>query len=80
MKEKSQGEGMKKKMECKAHGEAKYRSNLMVVRILANRATQSDRFFFAPIERSRVDALLGKLLELVHYPLPVGLIGHAEPA
>ena len=38
---------MKKKMGCKAPGEAKYRSNLMVVRILANRATQPDRFLFA---------------------------------
>ena len=29
-------EGMKKKMGCKALSEAKYRSNLSVVRILAN--------------------------------------------
>ena len=36
----------KKKMGYKAHGEAKYRSNLSVVRILASRATQSDRFLF----------------------------------
>ncbi len=44
---------MKKKMGCKAHGEAKYHSNLMVVRILASRATQQTAFYsprplFAP--------------------------------
>ena len=36
---------MKKKMRCKAHGEAKYRSNLMVVRILERRATQQIAFY-----------------------------------
>jgi len=34
-----------KKMECKAHGEAKYRSNLMVVRILARHATPQSAFY-----------------------------------
>ena len=36
-------------MGCKAHGEAKYRSNLMVVRILANRATQQTAFYLPRI-------------------------------
>ena len=35
-------------MECKAHGEAKYRSNLMVVRILARRATKQSAFYSVP--------------------------------
>ena len=39
---------MKKRMGCKADGEAKYRSNLTVVRILARHPTLSDRLFFAP--------------------------------
>ncbi len=38
-------EGMKKKMGCKALGEAKYRSNLMVVRILARRVTRQTAFY-----------------------------------
>ena len=36
---------MKKKMGCKAHGEVKYRSNLMVVRILTRRATKQPAFY-----------------------------------
>ena len=36
---------MKKKMGCKAGGEAKYRSNLSVVRILANRPTKQTAFY-----------------------------------
>ncbi len=36
--------GMKKRMGCKAHGEVKYRSNLMVVRILTSRATRQTAF------------------------------------
>ena len=36
---------MQKRMGCKALIEAKYRSNLMVVRISANPTTQSDRRF-----------------------------------
>ena len=40
--------GMQKRMGCKADGEAKYRSNLLVVRILARHPTQSDRLFCAP--------------------------------
>ena len=48
---------MKKKMGCKAGGEAKYRSNLSVVRILANRPTKqaafsSPRLLFAPFHAS----------------------------
>ena len=35
---------MKKKMECKALGEVKYRSNLMVVRILTRRVTKQSAF------------------------------------
>ena len=35
---------MKKKMECKALGEVKYRSNLMVVRILTRRVTPQSAF------------------------------------
>ena len=39
---------MKKKMGCKADGEAKYRSNLSVVRILANPTTKQIASFCAP--------------------------------
>ena len=35
---------MQKRMKCKADGEAKYRSNLMVVRILANYPTKQFAF------------------------------------
>ncbi len=38
-------EGMKKKMGCKALGEAQYRSNLMVVRIWARRVTPQTAFY-----------------------------------
>ena len=36
---------MKKKMGCKADGEAKYRSNLTVVRILARHPTKQTAFY-----------------------------------
>ena len=36
---------MKKKMGCKADGEAKYRSNLSVVRILARHPTKQTAFY-----------------------------------
>ncbi len=36
-------------MGCKAHGAAKYRSNLLVVRILANRATPQTAFYLPRI-------------------------------
>ena len=50
----SEIKGMKKKMGCKVPVEAKYRSNLMVVRILARRATPQTAFYsprhlFAPL-------------------------------
>ena len=41
----AQAKGMKKRMECKAPGEVKYRSNLMVVRILTRRVTQQSAFY-----------------------------------
>ena len=37
--------GMKKRMGCKADGEVKYRSNLMVVRILTRRPTKQTAFY-----------------------------------
>ena len=39
---------MQKRMRCKAEGEAKYRSNLSVVRILANPTTKQLASFCAP--------------------------------
>ena len=36
---------MKKRMGCKADGEVKYRSNLMVVRILTRRPTKQTAFY-----------------------------------
>ena len=44
-KKNAQAKGMKKRMECKAPGEVKYRSNLMVVRILTRRVTQQSAFY-----------------------------------
>lgn len=40
----AQKAGMQKRMGCKADGEAKYRSNLLVVRILARHPTQQTAF------------------------------------
>lgn len=42
---------MQKRMRCKAEGEAKYRSNLGVVRILANPTTKQLASFCAPPPR-----------------------------
>ena len=44
-KKNAQAKGMKRRMECKAPGEVKYRSNLMVVRILTRRGTQQSAFY-----------------------------------
>ena len=55
-------------MECKAHGEAKYRSNLRVVRILARRVTQQSahlfNFYFL--------VLVKKANPLAHNPVSLG--------
>ena len=40
----------KKKMGCKADGEVKYRSNLLVVRILTRRPTKQTAYFSKPIQ------------------------------
>ena len=50
-KKNAQAKGMKKRMECKAPGEVKYRSNLMVVRILTNRSTKQTAF---PVFRTKI--------------------------
>ena len=42
---KAMKKGMKKRMGCKADGEVKYRSNLMVVRILTRRPTKQTAFY-----------------------------------
>lgn len=49
---KSRRIGRDKKMECKAPAEAKYRSNLTVVRILARRATKQSAFLRTRIRLS----------------------------
>gem|GEM_PF-4513457 len=41
---------MKKRMGCKADGEVKYRSNLMVVRILTRHPTQQTAFYSPRIQ------------------------------
>ena len=58
---------MKKKMRCKADGEVKYRSNLMVVRILTRHPTKQIAFS-SPRQIPARPILIGKVGKVERSP------------